>query len=443
MSFTQEFTPEELAEAAVEAGIRGARLRSVPTGAAAGGAGNWREQLIYVDAKGKAPRLAKHPANVTCILKHHPDWEGRIYYDEHAHRVMVSTPPWHDLDAGTESDEDREWTDADDTRLSSWLLRAEQFEVPALLCAAAVRIAAEANPRHPFREYLSSLAWDGVDRLDAWLVDYMGVSPSEYTSSVGKWWLISAVARTFRPGCKADCVLILEGPQGSRKSTALRTLAGDRWFSDTPIVIGSKDAYMALQGKAIIELAELDSMKRSDHDHAKAFFSKQYDDFRPPYGRREVRLMRACVFAGTVNHGAYLTDETGNRRYLPVTCGTIDLEALSRARDQLWAEAVARFHAGERWWPETDEERAEAAEEQGQRLESEPWAEPIAAWCALRTGDITTNEVLTGSSIKLDVAKIGRAEQKRAARVLKDLGYRRIQLRDPDGSRPWVYRRGP
>jgi putative DNA primase/helicase len=436
-----EFAPTEADLAEARLALGGRHLRSVPP-AGPLPAGDWKEQLVYVDAKGKAPKLAKHSANIICILKHHPDWQGRIYFDEHAMRTMVQCPPWHDLDAGVDSECDEEWTDEDDTRLSSWMLRAMELDVSAMACQAAVQVVAKANPRHPFREYLDGLAWDGIDRLDAWLVDFIGAAPSAYTSRAGLWWMISAAARTYRPGCKADLVLILEGPQGAKKSTAIRVLAGEKWFSDTPIEIGSKDAYLALQGKVIIELGELDSMKRSDHDHAKVFFSKLYDDFRPPYGRREIRVMRCCVFAGTVNHGAYLTDETGNRRYLPVKCGAIDIEALAAARDQLWAEAVARFKSDERWWPEGAEEQSEAAEEQSDRAEAEPWAEPITAWCALTPGDVTTNEALSRSAIKLDVAKIGKAEQKRAARVLKDLGYQRVQLREADGTRPWVYRRG-
>jgi hypothetical protein len=186
--------------------------------------------------------------------------------------------------------------------------------------------------------------WDGVGRLDHWLVDYFGVEDTEYARCVGRWWLISAVARVFKPGCKADHVLILEGLTGTFKSTAIATLVPRReWFSDTPFVIGDKDGFLSLAGRWIQELAELDSLTRSDPARSKAFFSSGIDSYRPRYGRSVVQVPRQCVFVGTVNPSGsgYLVDETGNRRFWPVTCRTLDLPNLAAARDQRWAEATA------------------------------------------------------------------------------------------------------
>ncbi len=461
MSLTDDTTPTEadLEEARLVLG--GRHLRSVPPGGPT--PPDWREQLIYSDSKGKAPKLAKHHANAVVILRYSEEWRGKIYFDEHAQKIRVSSPPWHAPEQAPGSvDEEgfREWTDSDDGRLSSWFIRQPGIgmELPPTTCGEAVRIAAEANPRHLFREYLDGLQWDGVERLDAALVDFFGVSPSQYTSNVFRWWMISAAARTYWPGCKADYVLILEGGQGIRKSTALRVLAGSRWFSDTPIRLDSKDRFQRLLGRVIIEMAEF----KLDSKAAKDFFTSPIDDYRPPYGRREVSVPRRGVIAATMNppsDGAYLTDETGGRRYWPVTCGEIDLRGLEAARDQLWAEAASLCQASlscpecspsnlllrcahHRWWPEGSEEHDELSEEQSQRTEGEPWQEAIGAWVSTRQGDLALNDVILGALKFENAGKIDKVAQRRASRALKGLGYRRVQLRESDGTRPWVYRRG-
>lgn len=460
MSFTQEFTPEELAEAAVEAGIRGARLRSVPTGAATPPlpADDWHNLLRYTVAKGKAPRLLKHHHNVNVVLQHHPKWKGCIQFDQHAYRVLVTGAPWDALDSPTgHSDVTAEWTDADSARLSSWLLNnMEDLEVSVDACNAAVTIAAEANACHPFRDFLDSLTWDGVERLDHYLADFFGVAPSTYSSSVGRWWLISAVARTYEPGCKADYLIVLEGEQGLKKSTALKTLTGARWFSDTPIDLANKDAYLALQGRTVVELAELESLKKISSDsRAKTFFSSNSDDYRPPYGKRMVRVPRGCVFAGTIDHWVYLTDKAGGRRYWPVRCTSIDLVGLAAMRDQLWAEAVTRYKAGprcaecatarcslHRWWPDTPEEHAMCRAHQDERREVEIWTEAIHLWLTRNPGEVTMAELLKGAC-GVETKDQTRSQQMRASEVLDGLGYERVQVRGEGGRRPWVYRRGP
>ena len=177
------------------------------------------------------------------------------------------------------------------------------------------------------KAYLQGLLWDGVERLDRWLSTYLGAEDTDYSRAVGSRWLISAVARIFQPGAKADCCLILEGPQGIRKSTALRTIAGE-YFTDELADLGSKDAAMQTRGVWIIELSELDNLSHAEVARIKAFMSRTTDRFRPPYGMRLVESPRQCVFAGTVNHGTYLRDETGGRRFWPVVCGRIDVEGL-------------------------------------------------------------------------------------------------------------------
>lgn len=456
-----DFSDDELEAARAEAGLKPRGLRVVAPGERGE---DWQTHLLFNDTKGKAPKLAKHHANAVAVLRYHPAWKGKIYFDEHAQVTRVSSPPWHEPEqAPSSADEEgfREWTDADDGRLSSWLAREPniRLELSSSACAEAVRIVAEGNPRHPFREWLDSLRWDGKERLNSALFDYFGVTPGEYASNVFRWWMISLCARTYWPGCKADYVLILEGGQGINKSTALRVLAVKKaWFSDTPIRLDSKDRFQALLGKVIVEMAEF----KLDSKAAKDFFTSSVDNYRPPFGRREVSVARRGGISATMNppsDGAYLTDETGARRYWPVTCGEIDLRGIERVREQLWAEAAyvcqeslicpecsptdtlirCEMH---RWWP-VGAEHAELAEEQEQRTEQEPWQEAIGDWLSTRPGDVSLNEVILGA-LKFDNAgKIDRNAQRRASRAMKGLGYRRVQLGpDANGRRPWVYRKG-
>lgn len=414
-------------------------------------ADDWRRLLLWDPSKSGAPKLAKHHENAVVVLRYHPRWRGRLFLDEHAQRVIVRDPPWHDSDApgvvgrAAEAHEaPRDWTDSDTARLSSWLRR----EVMGLTlsvndCDRAVTIAAEAAACHPFREFLDGLTWDGTPRLSTWLQLYMGVPFDAYSARVGTWWVISAVARTFKPGCQADYVLILEGPQGIRKSSALRTLVGSDWFSDTPIDIGNKDAFLAIQGKVAIELGELSSLKGSHYDRAKVFFSSRVDDYRAPYGRRNIKVPRSCVFAGTVNPEGvgYFRDPTGNRRYWPVLCGAIDLPGLAAAREQLWAEAVALYRRGDRWWPDSPEEQALCSSQQQERLEEDSWEDPVRSWCVGRD-EITMTEVLQ-EALKLELGKHDRGAQMRVGTILRAIGYDRAQASAGSrfGKRTRIFRR--
>ncbi|MBN8888823.1 MAG: P-loop ATPase, partial [Rhodospirillales bacterium] len=190
----------------------------------------------------------------------------------------------------------------------------------------------------------------------------------------------SAVARIMRPGVKADHMLILEGPQGIRKSTALKVLASDAWFTDELAELGSKDAAQQMRGVWIIEMAELDAIGRAEVSRIKAFLTRTTDRYRPPYERYLVTVPRQCVFAGSVNPDTYLRDETGNRRFWPVRCGEIDLDSLRRDRDQLWAEAVVRFNAGATWWLEDRDLVGHAAAAQEARVQTDAWDSLIERW---------------------------------------------------------------
>jgi predicted P-loop ATPase len=276
-------------------------------------------------------------------------------------------------------------------------------------------------------------------------------------------WLISAVARIYRPGVKADHMLILEGPQGARKSTAIKVLASEEWFTDELPELGSKDAAIHMQGIWIVEIAELDAIGRAEVSRIKAFLTRTTDRFRPPYGRYTVEVPRQCVFAGTVNPDTYLRDETGNRRFWPLRCGTIDIAALARDRDQLWAEAVHRFREGAIWWIDDATLLAEARTEQESRYQGDAWDARIDRWLthdarSVNRGhagfedwqdeeferaepirDVSVGEILEGA-LGIEPAKWTKIDQMRVGAWLKSRHWERYRRRTGD-AREWRYRR--
>jgi len=247
------------------------------------------------------------------------------------------------------------------------------------------------------------------------------------------------VARIFEPGCKADCCLILEGDQGIKKSTALRVLA-QPWFTDEIADLGSKDAAMQTRGVWVIEIAELESLSRSDVGKIKAFMSRATDRFRPPYGKRLIESPRQCVFAGSVNHGTYLRDETGGRRFWPVECKApaIDVDGLAECRDQLWAEATALYFDGKPWWLDSVALNREAASEQSDRYEGDPWDELILKWIEDRES-VSIMDVL---SVCLEKKKDTwtQWDKIRVARCLREQGWKRFNA-GCRGAREWRYQR--
>jgi predicted P-loop ATPase len=232
------------------------------------------------------------------------------------------------------------------------------------------------------------------------------------------------VARVFEPGCQADCAIVLEGPQGIFKSTCLRILAGDEWFSDClPADLKHKDAKDHLRGKWIVELPELAQFKRNEIETVKAFLSRRHEQFRPSYGRHEISYPRQCVFAGSTNEEHYLVDTTGNRRFWCVKCGEIDLAGLARDRDQLWAEAVHLFRQGALWHL-TGEASDTAAGQATERIAVDPWTAMVAE--ALRLlplmhADVSPGEIL--NSLALTTEQKHPRSAARVAVILRNLGW--------------------
>jgi predicted P-loop ATPase len=285
----------------------------------------------------------------------------------------------------------------------------------------AVDIVAAENAFHPVRDYLKGLQWDGQPRLDIWLHRYLGVEPSDYASGIGRMFMIALVARVVRPGCQANYMLILEGPQGARKSTVCRILGGP-WFSDgMPDIRAGKDVSQHLKGKWLIEVAEMSALDKAEAAALKAFITRDTERYRPSYGRLEVVEPRQCVFIGTTNKAVYLRDETGGRRFWPVKVGSIDTDALQRDRDQLFAEAVALFNQGEGWWPTSGFESQHIRPQQDARYEADAWEEVIAEWLVGKVRVALLDVAI--EAIGLDKSKVGTQEQRRIAGAMERLGW--------------------
>lgn len=291
---------------------------------------------------------------------------------------------------------------------------------------------AKRRPYHPVKAYLESITWDGVSRLDHWATVYCGALNPKISNLLCRKWLISAIARIYRPGCLADYMLVFEGPQGCFKTSLLRVLGG-RFFGELTSSLdgsGLRDAVESNIGKWIIEIGELDMFRKTDVTRWKAFLTRTTDRVRLAYDRRTQDYPRSNVCAGTTNDAQYLHDPSGARRIWPLRVTKIDLAALIRDRDQIWAEALALYRAGELWYVDRNthpELYSEIELEQEARQVRDAWDQEITNYLevgmgkhlpAVTFGDIWT-EILGGN----DASSLGRGEQHRIRESMQRLGW--------------------
>ena len=413
-----------------------AAVATVPADAASG---------LSFDAKGY-PHMSG--SNVSWELLNSPHWKGCVAYNGfHCRPYWVKAPPFP-ASHGLVPVAGEMFQDTDYTYIAGWLERTT-FKSNRTIAKAAmvdgVDSAAKANYHHPIRDYLRSVAWDKTPRVDSWLTTYLGSPARGITSAIGRWWLMSAVARVMRPGCKADYVMVLEGDQGAKKSTALQVLGGE-WYSASMGDLRNKDSAENLQGVWVMEIGELDAIRGSARTRVKDFITKPFDMFRPAYGHHPVKFMRQCVFAGSTNETKWLADETGGRRFWPVPVTDVNLPALTASRDQLWAEATVLFDSGLRWWPDSELEHSPLREIQEDRFEVDAWEPVLEEWLAkagpaveLTTANILGFAVFADQHGNARYDHIGRAEEMKCSGIMRRLGY--VVSREGAGDRRRIWRK--
>lgn len=309
---------------------------------------NWREALKY----DKYDKVAPTINNVFLILTNDPNFKGKLYTDVFSERdVVEDTMPWtREKHHGVY----RDWSDADTEQLRRYLENEYDGLTKKDIIESGLVNAFQAQSRHPVREYLQSLPeWDGTERVESLLVDYLGADNTEYVRTVTKIHVVAAVARVMNPGVKYETMITISGGQGTYKSSFIRLLSGDHWFTDNVRDFGGKDkdVFLLLQGAWMVEVAELVAYDKAKEEEFKAFLSKQDDTFRLPFGRRTGKHPRQCVFWGTTNQTQFLKDITGERRMWPVDIDNVPrlkdvFTDLPEERDQIWAEALHYYEQG-------------------------------------------------------------------------------------------------
>jgi predicted P-loop ATPase len=299
----------------------------------------------------------------------------------------------------------------------------------------ALVAAAHQNSYHPVRDYLAGLRWDRTERVSKLFMAYFNAELPEagqerdrqvaYLEHISIGFMVGAVARAMAPGCKHDHVPVVVGRERLLKSTAIQTLCPDTaWFSDdiSPNLI-ERDTKESLAGKWIIELSEIPHI-RKEAERAKAFFSRCVDRYRSAYGKANQDHARQCAFIGTSNDLEFV-DVTGNRRFWPFRiAGPIDIPAIERDRDQLWAEAFDLYRRGVRWWLPPNIEDI-AAEQQAEFVEPDIWDDLIAQWRRSHPGPFTMAHLFasdTGITPYREASAVDKRDQMRAARCLTKLG---------------------
>ena len=373
----------------------------------------WKELNLVLSEKGYPVLNAD---NVLRVFEKDAHFQNKIWFDEFHKKIFM-------LNKGV----CLEFSDSDIQQLQITLQRFYGLRrISKGDIETALYTMAKKNLKNEPKDWLNSLEWDKKERIETFFINYMGAEDTSFHRAVGKNFFISMVARIMSPGCKVDNMVILEGKQGLFKSTALNILAGD-WFTETNEDPRSKDFYQIIQGAMLIEIAELDSFTRS-RDSSDSLVKKtitcRIDRFRAPYERQPSNNPRSCVFVGTTNQREYLRDPTGARRFWPIEVTQINRDAIQEDRSQLFAEAVALFKAGAKWY-EVPTEEARVAQEG--RRKSDEWESVIVRFMEDKRSIALEDLFLDCLNISRD--KIDRRSQDRVTPILRRLGYEPQNLR--------------
>jgi len=353
--------------------------------------------------------------NVVRVLAQHPKTSGKIWFDTFRQDV------WHTLDG-----EPERWTDKHSRRI---LIRM-QDELDFLKFSKrhvdeGILMYADLHARNSVHEFIESVPWDGINRIDEWLCDFLGCPNDQHHRAAGRNWLIGMVARAYNPGCQLRHMLILEGSMDKGKSTVLHELA-QPWYATLSQRFGSKEFVEAIQGHWLIELADLQALAGARHQQILAEITNRDDHYRTPWDRLASDHKRRCVFAGTTEkHNDYLADTYGISRFWSIRCGDINIEAIKAIRQQLFAEALVQYRAGEPYWLMPEQTR----DEQIARVEVDPYVPRVQDFLASKT-ETTALDIFEGVFVQRDDfgRMIGRTimdsrDEKRIARILRLIGW--------------------
>lgn len=389
---------------------------------------SWKSMSLGLNSNGLPHATI---ANASLIVQRHPDLEGHIWYDTFAKGIF------HDFGGEPEP-----WTDADDVAMTVKIqggLRLDKFNLSTV--REGISHAARVLKRNSLTKWLDSLVWDGVERRNDWLETCLGVEKTVYTMAVAHNWLVSMVARAYRPGCQVDTVPVLEGLQGRGKSSFLNVL-GSPWYASITSSFGGEEFLKQIQGKWLIEVPDMAGFSKAQHTHILAVVATRTDRYRDSYGRRPEDRPRGTVFAATSENQNYLKDLRGRRRWWPLMCQFIDMDALVEMRSQLFAEAVHMYRAGASWHEMPDKE---TDEEQTARREPDLWAEKVMwqveDWIAGGYVDQITSSNILVRALDIQVAKQTDIEKQRIYSILTDHGYvQKVKKINGISARIWILR---
>lgn len=370
--------------------------------------------LTTKDSKGNEV-IVCNTENIFRVLNSHPEFVKTIRYDKFKNIVEINrNGRWYVLE------------ESDDINIQTRISVLFPFfaKVPKQMVTDAIVKIAKVNEIDSAKDFITSLVWDQTSRLDSWLTMTFGTPNNIYHQKVGSNWVKGMIKRLVDPGAKFDYVLVLEGEQGVKKSTSLAILGGD-WHTETVMSTESKDFFMQFAGKAIVEFSEGETMSRTEVKRMKAIITMQNDRYRLPYGKSTQDFPRRCVFAMTTNQTEYLKDETGNRRWLPVTVALSEanVEWLKENRDQLFAEAYHRvFNLKETIYEFPKEETLEA---QNARMVHDPNEDIVIDWYYTRLSQFDRDNGITVYQVwevvynKGFASKLNRADEMGIAQILK------------------------
>lgn len=338
--------------------------------------------------------------------------------------------PWHKTDKVS-------WSSTDAVLMKHFCSKWYDFQAGKELIEEAAEVHATLNAYHPIKDQIEPVIWDGIGRVDYLCPVYLGTVNTAYTREVGRVTILGLVKRAYEPGCQHDTVMVIEGAQGILKSTFCRVLGGEHYGSLSKFDPKDKDTAIKLHGKWVVEIAEIDKItKRYSAEDLKDWVTTLVDTYRPPYEKHAIDQPRGCGIIGTINPtgAGYLSDLTGNRRFLPIMAGKINIEKLKEDRLQIFAEALHRLRNGEQHYMTDPGVLIEAQAQQMERVEQDPFVEIIGTWLVDNEKvKITVPEL--AMALGVFGAKLSKTEQHRITSALTQLGW---QARRTSTSRFWV-----